>query len=392
LVLYLKKFMKDKILNYFFISFLLLSAVLFFPNKSDIFELPRYHFFSLLIFLFTILKPEKKFLLPEKLSLFHFFIFFLFFYSLIYFIFSPSLPVFSHIIFLISVFLLYNILNSFNNAYKNYCLFFISLIGFFEAIYGIFQYFNLDPIFEIVLKTEEKRMQMAGTIGIPAIYGIFLGITLIVQIYLFFQKKKFFYLFLFFLTSISFFLNNTRSAIFGLFLGILFLIKENKIKILLSLFFLFLFSFFIFFKADFKKRWDEIFDLNKTHSGTIRLFYWKITYEAIKEKPIIGSGPLSFSRKYFEKEGEILSKDKSKAPEVIQPLLNAHNDFLQIWLEDGIIGLAFLILIFLKGIFFEKNNLKKAVLIFVFFTSLFLFPLNHPSTLIVSLLIYSLKL
>ncbi len=383
--------MKDKFLNHLFISLILLSTILVFPNKSDIFELPRYHFFSIIIFAYLFLKPEKKFIFPENLNIFHILIIFLLVYSLVFFIFKPSLPVLSHIIFLISLFLFFNILNSYDENYKNYALFLFSLIGFFEALYGIFQYFNLDPIFKLVLQTEDKRMKMAGTIGISAIYGIFIGLSLIVQIYLFIQKKKGVYIFFIFITSISFLLNNTRSAIFGFFLWILFLIKENKIRILISLLFFLIFSLFLLFKSDFKNRWNEIFDLSKTHSGTIRIFYWKITFEAIKEKPILGSGPLSFSKKYFEKQAELLSKNKLKAPEVIQPLLNAHNDFLQIWLEYGIIGLILLLSLLFKGIFFEKNNLKKAILLYVFFTSLFLFPLNHPSTLIPLLLIYSLK-
>lgn len=383
--------MKDKLLNYLFISIILISTIVVFPNKSDIFELPRYHFFCMLIFSFLFLKPEKRFIFTENLNIFHIFIIFLLIYSLIFFIIKPSLPVLSHIIFLISIFLFFNILNSFDENYKNYAFFFFSLIGFLEGLYGIFQYFDLDPVFKLVLQTEEKRMKMAGTIGIPAIYGIYIGLSLIVQIYLFIQRKKPIYIFFILITSISFFLNNTRSAIFGFFLGILFLIKESKIKILISLLFFLLFSIFIFFKTDFKNRWDEIFDLSKAHSGTIRILYWKITFEGIKEKPFFGSGPLSFSRKYFEKQAELFSKNKLKTPEVIQPLLNAHNDFLQIWLEYGIFALILLLSLFSKGIFFEKNNLKKAVFVYLFFTSLFLFPLNHPSTLIPLLLIYSLK-
>lgn len=382
---------KKEIFNYFFILLIVLSTVLIIPNKSDIFELPRYHIFSFLVFLFLFFKLEKKYILPEEFNSVHILFMYLITYSILYFIFKPSILIFSHIIFMLSLWISFNIFKNFEEKYQKYFLILISIIGFLEAIYGIFQYLNLDPIFKTAISTEDKRMQMAGSIGIPAIFGIFLGISLLIQFYLFLQKKNKLYLIIIFITLISFFIDNTRSAIFGFFLGFLFLFKNHKAKIVLIFLFLIIFFSLLIIKKDLRSRWSEILDFKKIHSGTIRLLYWKVSFEAIKEKPFLGYGPLSFSKIYFEKQAELIGSNNIKPPEVIQPLLRAHNDFLQLWLEYGILGIFLYILIIIKEILSKNNEPKKAILVLFAFASIFLFPTFFPSTLILMVLILGLK-
>jgi O-antigen ligase/Tfp pilus assembly protein PilF len=86
------------------------------------------------------------------------------------------------------------------------------------------------------------------------------------------------------------------------------------------------------------------FDENDPSINT-RLLIWKTTLEMIKDRPIFGSGIGTFKMNYLNYQAEFLRKNpgyikySGKAGE-------AHNEYLQIWAELGIIGLALFLLIF----------------------------------------------
>ncbi len=363
------------------------------PFSIDPFEQARFYLFSLLSFFILIFQKDISFY-PKNFTPFHLLNIYLFFHTLFYFFKNFSFFLLSHLFFYFSFWIFLNIFNGIEKKDGLVLLKFISFVGLLEGIYGIFQYLNRDPIFSLVEWAKEERLQVAGTIGIPAIFGIFLSITLIVQIYLFINLKKTIYLLLFFPTFISLIFNNTRTAIFGFIISSIFIIfKELKRRGFFIIGILIFFTLsLIFLNKNLNYRWKELLDFNKTHSASIRAFYWKVSLEIIKEKPFWGYEAGSFSRVYFEEQRKLLLENKIKKPEVIQAMLWAHNDFLQIWVEYGFLGFL-LFFISLLWIIFKKNlnPLSKAGGILAFFSSIFLFPFYNPSTLFLFFLIFLLQ-
>ena len=123
-----------------------------------------------------------------------------------------------------------------------------------------------------------------------------------------------------------------------------------------------------------------------------RLLIWKTTFEMIKDKPILGSGIGTFKMNYLNYQGEFLKNNpyyinySGKAGE-------AHNEYLQIWAELGIIGLGLFLLIFYffyKTIidFYNNNkNVREKIITLglvmgitcFLIHSLFTFPLHVPA-------------
>ncbi len=96
-------------------------------------------------------------------------------------------------------------------------------------------------------------------------------------------------------------------------------------------------------------------------SSRVRLQYWQAGLEMIKEKPLLGFGLGSFGRVY----------GKYKLPEAEETQM-AHNNFLQIWTELGIVGFLIFLSIFI--FYFREmnqsikkfNNLSSVQKVFVY--------------------------
>jgi tetratricopeptide (TPR) repeat protein len=99
------------------------------------------------------------------------------------------------------------------------------------------------------------------------------------------------------------------------------------------------------------------FDENDPSINT-RLLIWKTTLEMIKERPIFGSGIGTFKMNYLNYQAEFLKnnpyyvKYSGKAGE-------AHNEYLQMWSELGIIGLGIFIGVILMFYSLIIDYLKK---------------------------------
>jgi len=126
-------------------------------------------------------------------------------------------------------------------------------------------------------------------------------------------------------------------------------------------------------------------------SLNMHLLTWNTTINMIKDRPIFGSGIGTFKMNYLNYQAEFLKnnpdyiKYSGKAGE-------AHNEYLQIWAELGIIGLGLFLLIFYffyKTIidFYNNNkNVKEKIITFglvmgiicFLIHSLFTFPLHVP--------------
>lgn len=379
--------------GWYLISILIIT-ILFAPFSIDLFFMPRLYLFSILNIILLIISLKKHYFIPKNLNPPHYLFSYLILFSLFSFLKNPSIVLFNIIFLYFFLWIFLNIVEKTKKDNIILVLKFFSIIGFMEGVYGIFQYYKLDPLFVLESWAKESRMAVAGTIGTPAIFGIFLSFSLIVQIYLLINEKKFYFLIFAIPTFYAMILNNTRSAIFGTILSLSYLLfsKFKRKFLIYILILIIIFFIFIFFNKDIKQRWGELFDLKKIHSANIRIFYWKVCIYAIKENPIYGYGPASFSKVYFDNQEKILNEKKVGKIEIIQPLLWAHNDFLQIWIEYGLFGFL-LFLISLFWVLFKRDNfyLKKSIAILVFFSSIFLFPFYHPSTLLLIILLFSIQ-
>lgn len=125
----------------------------------------------------------------------------------------------------------------------------------------------------------------------------------------------------------------------------------------------------IFLNPRFKESIKKIFDgelkinQNARYGFTTRILSWDAAISAIKERPVLGYGPGKTQRKLdivYEKKGY---------KEPLKQRFNAHNQFLQIWLENGLIGfLVFTsIFIFLFNNYFENRQRTIALSILLIF-------------------------
>lgn len=133
------------------------------------------------------------------------------------------------------------------------------------------------------------------------------------------------------------------------------------------------------------------FDKSDTSINT-RLLIWKTTLNMIKDNPLFGSGIGTFKINYQNYQADYLQEN----PENIKYWIKAgeaHNEYLQIWAELGIIGLGIFLLIiyfyyklmlsFLKK---DKDGPKRLIVLGMllgttcFLTHcLFSFPLHVPA-------------
>ena len=122
-----------------------------------------------------------------------------------------------------------------------------------------------------------------------------------------------------------------------------------------------------------------------------RLLMWRTTFEMIKDKPIFGSGIGTFRMNYLDYQAQLL-KENPNYIKYYTKAGEAHNEYLQIWVELGIIGLGLFLLIFyfiyhVVFNFYERNKNSEDKLVILgliagitcfMIHSLFTFALHVP--------------
>ena len=115
---------------------------------------------------------------------------------------------------------------------------------------------------------------------------------------------------------------------------------------------------------------ELVLDKNARYGFKTRILIWDAALTLIKEKPIWGYGfgetQLRLNEIYKEKEYQFVLKET----------YNAHNLWLQTWLENGLLGLLLLLAIFItvvqKAIKLQKyQNIVLALILIVLVNSLF---------------------
>lgn len=289
------------------------------------------------------------------------------------------------------------------NSFINLLFIISSLI----SIYTIIQYYGIDPYLS-------DLSSLTSTIGQKNWISNYLAMFFPVAFsYFLLEKSKKNKILYFFLLSIIYttlmicqsrgiWISISLTLIFAIYIIIKFnflkIFQENK-KWLILLFSTFLIITIIYSTDNplnksaitVPERAISTFD-EKDPSINTRLLIWKTTFEMIKDKPLLGSGIGTFKMNYLNYQAEFLRKNpgyikySGKAGE-------AHNEYLQMWAELGIIGLGLFILIFYffyKTIFnfFKSNkNIKDKTITLglvmgitsFLIHSLFTFPLHVPA-------------
>jgi O-antigen ligase len=291
-------------------------------------------------------------------------------------------------------------------------------MGGLFGIYGILQYNGIDFSFWIKNLGRQKVFGLFGNVNYFAEYLI---IPLPIAIALFFANKNKTGKILLSISILamggSLIATFTRGTYLGLgislvFMFILFLtirgkkfIKEYKKIFIFILALIILITFLFVLPNPLNKSGTviskikgriSIAQLTKGSSLKRRIAIWKFTGMIIKDHPLLGSGlgtfkynSLNYQAKFFD-QGE----NRSLYPYGIAD--KAHNEYLQLWAELGIIGLGaftwIIISFFIYGVKLLKktrDNYKEGLIIglmggiiAVLVEGLFGFPLHQPATIV----------
>lgn len=315
-----------------------------------------------------------------------------------------------YLIFIIYFFLYFLITNNINNKIEfNSIIKLFSIISLIIALYTIIQYYNLDPYLNDLAR-------ITSTIGqknwisnyLALIFPIIFSYFLLEKI----TKNKVFYYLLLSIVYITLMICQSRgiwiSIGLTLLIGIFFIYKfkiykefKNNQKWLYLLLITFLIITIIYSTDSFlninrstitvSQRASSTFD-EQDPSINMHILTWKNALQMIKDNPWWGSGIGTFKINYLNYQAEFL-KNNPDYLEYFSNAREAHNEYLQLGAELGLIGLGILVSIififynvassFLKK---EKNIEKKMILFGLFLGitcflihSLFTFPFHVPA-------------
>jgi len=314
----------------------------------------------------------------------------------------------AYIIFLSYFFIYFLILNNIENRkeFDSFIkLFFIS--SFFISIYTLFHYYEFISYlkeFGPVISTIGQKNWTSNYLAL--VFPIMLSFFLLEKS----KRKKIFYsifLSIIYATlmicqSRGIWISISLTSIFAIYIifkfKIIKIFKENQ-KWLIILLLIFIVITIIYSTDNplnksaitVPRRALSTFDEQEPSINT-RLLIWKTTLEMIKEKPIFGLGIGTFKLHYLDYQAKYL-KENPNYIKYSGKAREAHNEYLQIWSELGIIGLSlflFFILVFYSLVINyikQKGSIEKKIIIFGIIVGitcflihcLFTFPLHVPA-------------
>ena len=266
-------------------------------------------------------------------------------------------------------------------SYFKMFLWILLIVCTVESVYGLLQYWHIVPFQgRMVYKTV-----IVGTIGNTNGVAGFLaaGFPLLIGLYYLCKTKtqKVITSNGIILTLIILALTKSRGAWFALILGIviyyfhIFKKTWNRIKIkyfrvIIICTIILLLILLLFF----------LYSMNKS-SSLGRIFIWKVTTKMINDFPVFGIGYgnfpirfLDYQSKFFENPGNILYLDHAAN------IKQAHNEYLQVFAETGIVGFVLFIIILVAFYkiclrlisFCENDRIKKTVRMLMVSTTIIL--------------------
>lgn len=302
------------------------------------------------------------------------------------------------------------------------------IVGSLFGIYGIFQYNGIDFSFWI---RNIGRQQVFGLFGNVNFFAEYLIVPLPIAVSLFFttqnKLKKILLLIGVIVMGASLTATFTRGSYLGfgvslIFMSFLFLIsrgknfikKNRKIFIAISVIIIIITSLFIIPNPLNKsgtaiekiKSRISISQLSQSYSIKRRIATWKFTILMIKDHPLLGSGIGTYKYNTLKYQAEFFKQGENRSLYPHGFADKAHNEYLQLWAEIGIVGLGIFIWLIIS--YFScgikilrkiKDEYKQGIIIglmgsvvAVLIDGLFGFPLHLPATVILFWLVLALTI
>jgi O-antigen ligase len=330
-------------------------------------------------------------------------------------------------LFLVGPLLYFTVINNISNRYQiNRIIATLLITGALFGIYGIFQYIGIDfSIFDSAI----GRQHVFGLFGNVNYFAEFLIVILPIAIPLFFVSKnkiqKILLLIAILPMGTSLVFTFTRSSYLGFGISLIFMFAlytihwrqsfiKNKKKIVIVILLAVTFVSILFFLPNHLNKPGTAIDKIKsrvsltqiTEGSSIkrRIATWKFTILMIKDRPLLGSGIGTYKYNTLRYQAEFFSQGDNRSLYPHGFAQEAHNEYLQLWAELGIIGLGiFLWLIIayftysLKALKGSNDKFKQAIMIglmgavvAVLLDSIFSFPLHLPATIVLFWLVFGL--
>lgn len=195
-----------------------------------------------------------------------------------------------------------------------------------------------------------------GFYGHPMTLGGWLCIFLPLLLIEFFERKllgKYYWLagLAFCICSAGLVFNATRGAWLAVAIVcaalLIYYMFKSKRNLAVGIIFIALVSTLLVNNSKFMHRLDTIDDFNKYQSNTERILIWQSAWKMFKDYPILGVGLGQYTENY---------QKKYISPQAKEPKLgHAHNNFMQMLAENGIVGFAGFVTMF--GYIIFKNLL-----------------------------------
>jgi tetratricopeptide (TPR) repeat protein len=281
------------------------------------------------------------------------------------------------------------------------------MIAFLVSAYALLQYYGMDPYLGDLGKissTIGQKNWISNYLAMifPILFAYFLLEEKAGKKMIFFLLLSVFYATLIICQSnailISIFLTLLLAILIIVKFQILKIFSENKRWLILLFLVFFVTAALYSTKNPLNKSTITLpqvaastFDKQNFNLNT-RLLHWRTTIEMIKESPVFGLGIGSYKMNYLDYQARVLDKNpyyieySGKAGE-------AHNEYLQMWAEVGVVGLG----IFLSFIFIfyyqfwkyfqQEKKIQKVIVAWGFILginaflihSLLAFPLHVPA-------------
>ena len=322
-------------------------------------------------------------------------------------------------LFLVGPLLYFIITSNINNQkHVNRIIYILLIIGGLFGIYGILQYNGIDFSFWI---RNIGRQQVFGLFGNVNYFAEYLIVPLPIAISLFFacrnNIKKTLLLTAILAIGISLILTFTRGSYlaFGaslIFMTLLFIfsrgksfIKENRKIFIVVLVAIIIITFLFAIPSPLNKSGTIISKIKSRISVSQltqdiaikrRIATWKFTVLMIKDRPFIGAGIGTFKYNSLKYQAKFFDQGQNRSLYPYGFATKAHNEYLQLWAEMGIVGLGIFIWLIISyfsyGLRFikrVKDGYRKRVLIglmgavvAVLVDAIFGFPLHLPATIV----------
>lgn len=241
----------------------------------------------------------------------------------------------------------------------------IKVVLFFPcimSIYGVLQYFKIDPIQKLLWGEILMEGQAIGTIGNANFFSTYICIFLFISTALYIFKKEKIYLAYTLILFIGMIASQTRGGwlayIIYLIIGLIFILKRKDcLKRAGILLIVFIIGFCTLSMVKGSNTIEKASIQNVTNSkGTVaqRIGIYKLAFKMIKDKPLLGNGPDTFG---YRLQSEYFNEYIEYIKEYNHYLDKCHNEILEYAANDGCLtAVLYLLLLGIIVVWLFKNR------------------------------------